>query len=71
MAKILIDTGIFVALFDNKDRYHQSAVQFIKNNKKPLITSLACITEAIFLLAHSRPQNALLNWLHLARIEMD
>lgn len=71
MAKILIDTGIFVALFDKSDKYHKLAVEFVKNNKKPLVTSLACITEAIFLLAHPRPQNALLNWLHLARIEID
>ncbi|WP_066803676.1 type II toxin-antitoxin system VapC family toxin [Moraxella oblonga] len=70
MAKILIDSGIFVALFDKSDKYHLSAVQFIKDNKKPLVTSLACITEAMFLLAHPRPQNALLNWLHLARIEI-
>lgn len=70
MAKILIDSGIFVALFDKSDKHHKLAVDFIKNNKKPLITSLACITEALFLLAHPRPQNALLNWLHLARIEI-
>lgn len=71
MAKILIDSGIFVALFDKSDKYHKVAVEFVKNNKKPLLTSLACITEALFLLAHPRPQNALLNWLHLARIEID
>ncbi|MBE9588550.1 MULTISPECIES: type II toxin-antitoxin system VapC family toxin [Moraxella] len=70
MAKILIDSGIFVALFDKSDKYHQQSVQFIKDNKKPLITSLACVTEAMFLLAHPRPQNALLNFLHLARIEI-
>jgi PIN domain protein len=70
MAKILIDSGIFVALFDKSDKYHQQSVQFIKDNKKPLITSLACVTEAMFLLAHPRPQNSLLNFLHLARIEI-
>lgn len=43
MAKILIDSGVFVALFDKRDIYHQQAVKFIKNNKSPLITSLACI----------------------------
>ncbi|MGK8251643.1 type II toxin-antitoxin system VapC family toxin [Moraxella lacunata] len=59
-----------MALFDKSDKYHQQSVQFIKDNKKPLITSLACVTEAMFLLAHPRPQNALLNFLHLARIEI-
>lgn len=70
MAKLLIDSGIFVALFDKSDKYHRLAIKFIQDNKKPLITSLACITEAMFLLAHPRPQNALLNWIHLARIEI-
>lgn len=70
MAKILIDSGVFVALFDKRDIYHQQAVKFIKNNKSPLITSLACITEALYLLTHPIPQTALLQWLHLARIEI-
>lgn len=70
MAKILIDNGVFVALFDKRDIYHQQAVKFIKNNKSPLITSLACITEALYLLTHPIPQTALLQWLHLARIEI-
>lgn len=60
MAKILIDSGVFVALFDKRDIYHQQAVKFIKNNKSPLITSLACVTEALYLLAHPIPQTALL-----------
>lgn len=55
MAKILIDSGVFVALFDKRDIYHQQAVKFIKNNKSPLITSLACITEALYLLTHPIP----------------
>lgn len=70
MAKILIDTGVFVALFDSKDSYHQKAVEFIKNNKKPLITSLACVTETLFLLKHPMNRTGFLNWLHLARIEI-
>lgn len=70
MAKILIDTGIFVALFDSKDNYHQKAVEFIKNNKKPLITSLACITETLFLLQNPLNRKGFLDWLYLARIEI-
>ncbi|OOR91135.1 PIN domain-containing protein [Moraxella bovis] len=70
MAKILIDTSVFVALFDNKDKYHKKSVQFIKDNKKPLITSLACVTETLFLLKNPMNRKGFLNWLHLARIEI-
>lgn len=36
---ILIDTGIFVALFDKNDKFHHHAKTFIQNNTKPLITT--------------------------------
>lgn len=70
MAKILIDTGVFVALFDKNDRYHNKAVKFIKNNHKPLISTLACITETLFLIKNTKNRQGFLTWLHLAKIEI-
>lgn len=70
MAKILIDTGVFVALFDKNDQYHQKAVDFIKNNKSPLVSSLACITETLFLLTHPTNRQNFLHWLHFAKIDL-
>jgi hypothetical protein len=47
MKKILIDSGPLIALFDASDKYHHEAVNFIKTNKYPLVTTLASITEAL------------------------
>lgn len=70
MAKILIDTGVFVALFDGDDKFHQKSVDFIKNNKSPLVTTLANITEVLYLLTDSKTQYNFLNWLYLAKIDI-
>jgi len=39
MKKILIDSGPLIALFDASDKYHHDAVNFIKKNKYPLVTT--------------------------------
>ncbi|MDO4426880.1 MAG: PIN domain-containing protein [Moraxella sp.] len=70
MAKILIDTGVFVALFDGDDKFHQKSVEFIKNNRSPLMTTLANIAEVLYLLTDSKTQYQFLNWLHLAKIDI-
>lgn len=68
MAKILIDTGVFVALFDRDDKYHQNALNFIKNNRHELVTTLANITEVMYLIDDVNTQVNFLMWLDLAKI---
>lgn len=70
MARILIDTGIFVALFDGDDSYHQKAVDFIKNNRSELVTTLANITEVLYLLDNPSTQAKFLRWISLANINI-
>lgn len=53
MAQTLLDTGILVALFDKDDIYHIKSVNFIKNNRSLLVTTLANVTEAMYLLSFS------------------
>ncbi len=48
---ILIDTGIIVAFYDRKDRYHQQALNFFSACTSELITTIACVTEVMWLLA--------------------
>ncbi len=71
MKKILIDSGPLIALFDSSDKYHQEAVNFIKSNKYPLVTTLASITETLHLLDFNRnAQIDFLEWVHRGAVEI-
>ena len=71
MKKILIDSGPLIALFDSSDKYHQKAVDFIKTNKYPLVTTLASITETLHLLDFNRnAQIDFLEWVHRGAVEI-
>jgi uncharacterized protein len=48
---ILIDTGIIVAFYNRKDRYHQQVVDFFDHCTSQLITTVSCVTEVMWLLA--------------------
>jgi predicted nucleic acid-binding protein len=48
---ILIDTGIIVAFYDRKDKHHQQAINFFSTCTSQLITTVACVTEVLWLLA--------------------
>lgn len=72
MAKILIDSGPMIALFDGSDKYHKASVLFIKNNTAKLITTLASITETQHLLGFSRhAQTDFLEWIYAGAIEIE
>jgi uncharacterized protein len=71
MNKILIDSGPLIALFDSSDKYHHEAVDFIKTNKFPLVTTLASITETLHLLDFNRnAQIDFLEWVHRGAVEI-
>jgi uncharacterized protein len=71
MKKILIDSGPLIALFDSSDRYHQESVDFIKQNKYPLITTIASITETLHLLDFNRnAQIDFLEWIGRGGVEI-
>jgi predicted nucleic acid-binding protein len=71
MKKILIDSGPLIALFDSSDKYHQEAVNFIKANKYPLVTTLASVTETLHVLDFNRnAQIDFLEWVHRGAAEI-
>ena len=71
MKKILIDSGPLIALFDSSDKFHNKAVNFVKSNEFPLITSIASITEALHLLDFNRnAQIDLLEWVYRGGVEI-
>jgi len=71
MKKILIDSGPLIALFDASDKYHHKAVNFIKSNKYPLVTTIASITETLHLLNFNRnAQIDFIEWIHQGAVEI-
>ena len=71
MKKILIDSGPLIALFDGSDKYHTEAVNFIKNNTYPLVTTLASVTEVLHLLDFNRnAQIDFLEWVQRGAVEV-
>lgn len=71
MKKILIDSGPLIALFDASDRYHNKAVNFIKSNKYPLVTTISSITETLHLLNFNRnAQIDFIEWIHQGAVEI-
>ena len=47
---ILIDTGVIVAILNERDQDHALAVKALKNIRTPLITTWPCLTEAMYFL---------------------
>jgi len=65
MRNIVVDSGVFIALFDGSDKYHKQAVQCIKNLKGILHTNLAVITETVYMLDFSnQAQQDFLFWVY-------
>ena len=63
LKRIAIDAGPLIALFDKNDKYHGTAIEFIKGLRGELVTNHAVITEVTHLLDFSvRAQLDFLQW---------
>jgi predicted nucleic acid-binding protein len=59
---ILVDTGIIVSFYNIKDRYHSQVLSFFSTCTSRLVTTVACVTEVMWLLAPDiRVQNEFLS----------
>ena len=47
---IIVDTGFWLALADQRDTYHQRAIEALKRYDEPLITTWCVVTETCHLL---------------------
>ncbi|SEA41200.1 hypothetical protein SAMN05660964_01534 [Thiothrix caldifontis] len=67
MLNIVVDSGVFIALFDGSDRYHAQAKHFIKHVRGRLHTNLPVITEVVHMLDFSQQaQQDFLLWVNQA-----
>jgi predicted nucleic acid-binding protein len=58
---VLIDSGVLVAYYSARDRYHTQACNFFEQCTSRLITTPGCVTEVLWLLNRSwRTQNEFL-----------
>ena len=53
MQNSLIDAGPIIALFDKDDNYHKNVLNFFKNFKGKLFTTLPVITEVSYFLNYN------------------
>ncbi|MDB9396891.1 MULTISPECIES: type II toxin-antitoxin system VapC family toxin [Microcystis] len=60
--KIITDSSILFAYYSSQDNYHWAVVNFFEQCSSDLITTVACITEVMYLLSHNyRTQNEFLS----------
>lgn len=58
---ILMDTGVIVTYYSADDKYHVEVRRFFERCTSQVVTTVACVTEAMYLLAADwRVQNAFL-----------
>jgi predicted nucleic acid-binding protein len=61
---VVVDSGPLVALFDAGDAHHRRALEFVHPLRAPLISSMAAVTEAMYVLDESlSAQKNLLTWI--------
>jgi uncharacterized protein len=62
--KVVVDSGPLIALFDAGDVYHRRAVAFVRQTRADLISTMAAVTEAMYVLEESlQARQSLLAWI--------
>jgi uncharacterized protein len=62
--QIIVDSGPLIALFDADDHYHDRALEFVRQTRAKLISTMAVMTEAMYVLEDSLPaRRNLLTWI--------
>lgn len=62
MARLLVDTGFFVALYRRRDTLHAPAVAFLRANRAALVTASPVVAETCYFL-DAAGKAAFLEWL--------
>ncbi len=61
MARLVVDTGFLVALYRRRDPLHAGALEFLCENRAPLVTAAPVIVESCYFL-HTTAKVELLDW---------
>ena len=69
--KVVVDSGVLVALFDAHDAHHARALDFMRSFRGELLTNVAVLTEVLHLLDFSvRAQRDLLSWVRAGGVTL-
>jgi predicted nucleic acid-binding protein len=61
---VVVDSGPLIALFDAADAYHRAAIDFVKQSRAKLLSTMAVVTEAMYVLEPSlQARKNLLVWI--------
>jgi uncharacterized protein len=69
--KIVIDSGLIVALIDHDDPFHELSVDFVRGTSAQLLTTMACVTEVMFILRDVRAQTSALKWIENGGLDLE
>jgi predicted nucleic acid-binding protein len=70
--RVVVDSGPLIALFDADDTYHARALDFVRPSRARLISTMAAITEAMYVLDDSLPaRQNLLAWIHAGGLALE
>ena len=62
--KVVVDSGPLIALFDAGDAHHDSALEFVRQSRAQLLSTMAVVTEAMYVLEDSlQARKNLLSWI--------
>ncbi|MDB9458965.1 type II toxin-antitoxin system VapC family toxin [Dolichospermum circinale] len=67
---IIVDTGFWLALIDQKDTYHETAKQALKKYNEPLMTTWCVVTETCYLLLTRKGVQAQVTFLNSLEQEL-
>lgn len=68
---VMIDSGPCIALFNRDDEFHERALRFLRNTKAELLSTLAVVTEVMFVLDFSpRAQRDFLTWVSAGGVQL-
>lgn len=63
MNRTMMDSGPLIALFSKDDTYSNAALDFLRMNRAPLVTTMPVITEVMYLLDFSiHAQSDFMEW---------
>ena len=69
--QVVVDSGPVIALFDAGDAHHLRALEFVRQSKAKLLSTMAAVTEAMYVLEESLPaQKNLLAWIQAGGLSL-